>query len=205
MFNSYEFSGVNIDYGRGTSLSVPIVAGIAATIMSEQTEINFTSGLMRKTLINMSIKNIIDELNNNTPNNFINYGKKTVYSPIGIYRRSCGISYHNFKCLKNLCCTKDGDCIDPYNENNDSNLCLINNGCLSEFGYCLNKLNEGNAITNSTINYPINDSDDNVNNTVNDIDIYEEILDDNMNTDEVISDDDMNTDEKNLDDDIINI
>eukprot|EP00833_Pecoramyces_ruminatium_P009233 jgi/Orpsp1_1/1183265/evm.model.c7180000084501.1 len=118
--------------GGGTSSATPIVAGVAASIMSENRDIVFNNELMRKTLIDMSIKNAIKGLqSSDTPNRFVNNGKRSIYSPddTNIF---CGSSL-NISCSDG-CCTKNGECIKI--ENDSLNECLIENGCQSEFGYC---------------------------------------------------------------------
>eukprot|EP00833_Pecoramyces_ruminatium_P001029 jgi/Orpsp1_1/1175061/evm.model.c7180000052500.1 len=111
--------------GGGTSSATPIVAGVAASIMSENRDIVFNNELMRKTLIDMSIKNAIKGLqSSDTPNRFVNNGKRSIYSPddTNIF---CGSSL-NISCSDG-CCTKNGECIKI--ENDSLNECLIENGC----------------------------------------------------------------------------
>jgi len=134
--NDYESIG-------GTSFAAPIVAGVAASIMSEHPEIQFDNDLMKKTLIDMSIKDAIiksetgntdidpfDEVNQ-TPNRFLNNGKRSVYIPKEIIK-SCGGS-RGTSCDEG-CCSKDGECISLKQGFQDQ--CLIENGCQSEFGRC---------------------------------------------------------------------
>jgi len=135
--NDYNYLG-------GTSFAAPIVAGVAASIMSEHPEIQFDNDLMKKTLIDMSIKDAIvksetgiDDIDpfdkvNNTPNRFINNGKRSVYIPREIYK-TCGGASGTF-CAEG-CCSKDGECIP--NDEGFQDQCLIENGCQSEFGYCI--------------------------------------------------------------------
>ncbi|ORX88217.1 subtilisin-like protein, partial [Anaeromyces robustus] len=70
--NTRDSSDDDFSIETGTSCATPLVAGVAATIMSEHTEIEFDNELMRKTLIEMSIKDVIYGLKDNTPNRFIN-------------------------------------------------------------------------------------------------------------------------------------
>jgi len=118
---------------RGTSCSTPLVAGVAALIMSENSEIEYDNEKMRETLINMSIKGAITNLkymgSADTPNRFINNGKKSIYSPDN-KNIECGKD----KSCSNGCCSKDGECISF--QNDPWNACLIENRCQSEFGYC---------------------------------------------------------------------
>ncbi|ORX76769.1 hypothetical protein BCR32DRAFT_271075 [Anaeromyces robustus] len=133
---------------NGTSFSTPIVAGVAATIMSEHPEIEFHQELMKKTLIDMSIKDIIEDIgSDDTPNRFINNGKKIVYSPDD-NQIKCGIisssklsssssssSINTFSCSNDECCTKEGICV-KYNDKTYDK-CMVENGCQSEFGKCI--------------------------------------------------------------------
>ncbi|ORX75191.1 subtilisin-like protein [Anaeromyces robustus] len=80
----------------GTSFAAPLVAGVAATIMSENPNIEFDQELMRKTLIDLSIKDKIKGLGSkDTPNRLLNNGKKIVFSP-DCYKNKfdCDISYN---------------------------------------------------------------------------------------------------------------
>eukprot|EP00833_Pecoramyces_ruminatium_P007560 jgi/Orpsp1_1/1181592/evm.model.c7180000077854.1 len=67
------------DLTHGTSFSSPIVAGVAATIMSEHPEIKFDSKKMLEHLIEMGEKNIIEGILEGNPNVFINNGKRRIY------------------------------------------------------------------------------------------------------------------------------
>ncbi|ORY22718.1 subtilisin-like protein [Neocallimastix californiae] len=118
---------------EGTSFSTPIVSGIAALIMSENSGTKYNYKSMLKTLIDMSVKNALTNLgSNDTPNRLANNGKHIVYSSDKNYE-GCGILAGNSKCSSG-CCSIDGYCINP---NKDSKgLCKISNGCQSEFGTC---------------------------------------------------------------------
>ncbi|ORX65137.1 hypothetical protein BCR32DRAFT_250760 [Anaeromyces robustus] len=152
-----EGSTTDVRNISGTSSSTPIAAGIAALIMSEHPEIKFDNELMRKTLIEMSVKNAIDfitipsyEYPHDTPNRFINNGKKRIFYK-NDFNIHCGGKTHR-TCSDGECCTKDGECISL--ENHPGDQCFIENGCQSEFGYCTsieksiedceNELNENN-------------------------------------------------------------
>jgi len=63
----------------GTSFSSPIVAGVAATIMSEKPYKKYTTSEMKKELQEMGLKNILDNVKPNTPNIFVNNGKLLRY------------------------------------------------------------------------------------------------------------------------------
>jgi len=63
----------------GTSISSPIVAGVAATLMSENPKEKFTTKKMLKRLKKLSEKNIIDGVSRRFPNYFINNGKKIIF------------------------------------------------------------------------------------------------------------------------------
>jgi len=122
------------DWKRGTSCATPIVAGIAATLMSEHPEIEWTYELMKEKLIELSLKGVINNLGSeDTPNRFANNGKYTIFSPLNVYN-GCGHSSGDIKCDQG-CCTKDDQCIE-YSSDNLSPLCFVENGCQSEFGQC---------------------------------------------------------------------
>ncbi|OUM60093.1 hypothetical protein PIROE2DRAFT_14218 [Piromyces sp. E2] len=63
----------------GTSFSSPIVAGIVATLMSENSDIKFNTDSMREYLWELGEKDIIDEIPEGTLNIFINNGKHSIY------------------------------------------------------------------------------------------------------------------------------
>eukprot|EP00833_Pecoramyces_ruminatium_P008799 jgi/Orpsp1_1/1182831/evm.model.c7180000082832.1 len=139
--NAYKETG-------GTSSSTPVVAGIAALLLAENTEkpkngITYQE-FMRNKLIEMSIQNAITDLNyvgsQDTPNYFVNNGKKSIYSPMDI-NIECGISSdgkeHGF-CAAG-CCSKEGKCVKF--QNNPWDVCLIENGCQNEYGRCYTKEN----------------------------------------------------------------
>ncbi|ORX77387.1 hypothetical protein BCR32DRAFT_328936 [Anaeromyces robustus] len=125
---------------RGTSFAAPIVAGVAASIMAEHPDIEFTNELMRQTLNEMSIKDAIDNIgSSDTPNRFINNGKRSVYSPDNT---TCDI---NNPCSDG-CCSKEGKCVRI--QNDIENKCLIENGCQSDSGFCTTKTKSINECQN---------------------------------------------------------
>ncbi|ORX79055.1 subtilisin-like protein [Anaeromyces robustus] len=131
--------GVRFQTSIGTSFASPLVAGVAATIMSEHSEIHYDHYSMKQILIDMSIKDILKGINDETPNRFINNGKRIVYSPTNTYR-GCGETSGNSKCSKG-CCTKNNKCIE-FDGRNMSQYCSISKGCQSEFSeFCLSSLN----------------------------------------------------------------
>ncbi|KAG4084308.1 subtilisin-like protein [Neocallimastix lanati (nom. inval.)] len=100
-----------INFIYGTSYSSPLVAGVAATVMSEHPEIKFTTKSMLAYLYEMSEKNAIANLNEGEPNVFLNNGKHTVYSSNSIYY-GCGVYAGNQKCPQNqFCCGVNHQCI----------------------------------------------------------------------------------------------
>ncbi|KAG4095118.1 subtilisin-like protein [Neocallimastix lanati (nom. inval.)] len=117
----------------GTSYSSPIVAGIAATIMSENPDIKFNTSIMTKYITRLSEKNIIKNIDKGFPNAFINNGKHVVYSDDNLYN-GCGIRAGNQKCPHNKCCSADNKCT------NDQNLCRSDKGCqvISSLDTCKN-------------------------------------------------------------------
>jgi len=64
----------------GTSFSSPIVAGVAATIMSENPNKKYTTIEMKKELQEMGLKNAIEDIEEGQPNIFINNGKHLRYN-----------------------------------------------------------------------------------------------------------------------------
>jgi len=115
----------------GTSFASPFTAGIVATLMAENSDVQYDFESMRKLLIDLSIKDVISGLPENTPNRLINNGKRSVY---GTAR--CDDAAGE-KC-KDQCCTKYGVCANPKVAANQA-MCLVENGCNSEFGFCSTK------------------------------------------------------------------
>ncbi|ORX75610.1 subtilisin-like protein [Anaeromyces robustus] len=64
-----------MEQASGTSCSTPIVAGVAASIMSEHPEIKYTNEMIRQKLIELSLKDILTDLKDDTPNRFLNNDK----------------------------------------------------------------------------------------------------------------------------------
>jgi len=64
----------------GTSFSSPIVAGVAATIMSEKPYIKYTTKEMKEELQKIGLKGIIQDVGEDQPNIFINNGKHLIYN-----------------------------------------------------------------------------------------------------------------------------
>ncbi|OUM60045.1 carbohydrate-binding module family 18 protein [Piromyces sp. E2] len=120
-----NFTGTN----GGTSISSPIVAGIAATIMSEHPGIKFNSTEMLKFLRNIGEKDILEGVPEGSPNIFVNNGKHLVYSSNKVYH-GCGIHAGNKKCAHNKCCSANGYCT------TDKEECKTSNGCQKSFGMC---------------------------------------------------------------------
>eukprot|EP00833_Pecoramyces_ruminatium_P017858 jgi/Orpsp1_1/1191890/evm.model.d7180000089183.1 len=137
VYNSQVYNGFKYSSVHGTSCASPIVAGVAASIMSEHPEIEFNSELIKKYLDELSVKDFLQNLTHNsttllTPNRLLNNGKHTVFSPVNSYN-GCGELVGGSKCI-NGCCSKESQCINPIN--NPSQLCDIKNGCQSKFGIC---------------------------------------------------------------------
>ncbi|ORX80248.1 subtilisin-like protein [Anaeromyces robustus] len=130
----YQVNGRNVDLVMGTSFSAPIAAGVAATIMSEHPDIEYNYDLMKQTLIDLSLKDVLLYPRFvNAPNRFLNNGKKMVFSPTNYYG-GCGENSPEKECNENGCCTKYGTCVNPSFDIN--NLCYINNDCQLNFGKC---------------------------------------------------------------------
>ncbi|ORX80249.1 subtilisin-like protein [Anaeromyces robustus] len=129
-----NINGNSVEIAAGSSVATPIVVGVAATIMSEHPEIKFTYELMLKTLIDFSLKDILKNLRSyDTPNRFVNNGKRLVFSPSNYYN-GCGKDSPIKTCSNKNCCSKYGTCIDPSDDIYD--LCYIGRGCQSEYGEC---------------------------------------------------------------------
>lgn len=129
--NGFKYASLD-----GTSCSTPLVAGVAATIMSEHPEIEFNTELIKKYLEDLSLKDVLQNLMHKnettlTPNRFINNGKRTIFSPVNTYN-GCGVSSGGSKC-NNGCCSENDHCIP---EDTSFASCYVKNGCQSEFGTC---------------------------------------------------------------------
>jgi len=132
----YELYGNRYNTTSGTSLSAPITAGVIATLMSEHPEIEYTSESMRQLLIDLSIKDIIAGIqSDDTPNRFINNGKKIVYSPVNVYE-GCGASSAYSKCPEGSCCSSTNQCFE-FDKYDILDQCLVEKGCQTEYGTCL--------------------------------------------------------------------
>jgi len=115
-------------YQKGTSFSSPIVAGIAATLISEHPNITFNQSIMKQMLLDLSIEGVISDLDDlDTPNRLINIGKQVVYSSDNEYK-GCGIPSGKRSCPADSCCSSQGYC------GTDVEFCEID--CQSEFGQC---------------------------------------------------------------------
>ena len=126
-----EFKEGGVISETGSSMASPLVAGVAAIIMSENPEKEYTFEMMKQTIIDLSLKNVITDLNEATPNRFLNNGKHSLYhgprcdDPSGYYACEDG------------CCSKFGHCValdNPFHHTKD--LCNISSGCQRAFGYC---------------------------------------------------------------------
>jgi len=134
----YELYGNKYDLNFGTSFASPLTAGVIATLMSEHPEIKYTNESMRKLLHDLSLKNVIKGIqSDDTPNRFLNNGKKIVYSPVNTYE-GCGASSGYSKCPKGSCCTSTNQCLE-IGKHNIIDHCLIEKGCQPEFGTCLSE------------------------------------------------------------------
>ncbi|OUM57695.1 carbohydrate-binding module family 18 protein [Piromyces sp. E2] len=121
-----------VEIRSGTSYSSPIVAGVAASIMSEHPEIQFETKSMLEYLTKLSIPGMLDiptDKINDINNVFINNGKRSVYSRDNRYN-GCGASVGNMHCPKGYCCSVDNQCT------KDGFKCQLKLGCQSKFGDC---------------------------------------------------------------------
>jgi len=132
----YEMNGNRYNATSGTSLSAPLTAGVIATLISEHPEIDYTFESMKQLLIDLSIKDIIAGIqSDDTPNRFINNGKKIVYSPAGVYE-GCGASSAYSKCPSGSCCSSTNQCFE-FGKYDILDQCLVEKGCQTEYGTCL--------------------------------------------------------------------
>jgi len=113
----------------GTSFSTPIVAGVAATVMSEHPKTKFTTERMLVYLKKLAEKDIVQGLFPTDNNFFINNGKHTVYSANNIYN-GCGL-YAGNKMCEDSCCSLDGYCT------TDKISCSTDHGVQIKYGYFL--------------------------------------------------------------------
>eukprot|EP00833_Pecoramyces_ruminatium_P000556 jgi/Orpsp1_1/1174588/evm.model.c7180000050668.3 len=82
----------------GTSFSAPLTAGVIATIMSENPEIEFTKDIMHEYLYEKGKSEVVKKENDeNFTGIMINNGKHIVYSKDNIYS-GCGIYSGNLPC-----------------------------------------------------------------------------------------------------------
>ncbi|ORX80881.1 hypothetical protein BCR32DRAFT_268641 [Anaeromyces robustus] len=115
----------------GTSFASPIAAGIAATIMSENSDTIFNYELMKQKLIDLSLKDVINGLDENTPNRLINNGN---HFNKKITR--CDDPSGKYQC-NNQCCSRYGVCVDgKIKYSIQGKLCLYENDCKPNFGQC---------------------------------------------------------------------
>ena len=117
---------------HGTSFASPIVAGLAATIMSDDFNTKYIYENIKQKLNDLSIKNVISNLNEDTPNRLVNNGKLSVLQP-----PRCDDPSGNYHCQNDGCCTKFGQCIDYKDKDSRvKDLCSVEYQCSEEFGYC---------------------------------------------------------------------
>ncbi|ORX52637.1 subtilisin-like protein [Piromyces finnis] len=110
----------------GTSFSTPIIAGVAATIMSEHPKMKFTTESMLTYLTKLAEKDMIGDLTQKDHNLFINNGKHIVYSSNNIYD-GCGVRSGNKMC-EDACCSIDGHCT------REMKSCRTDQGCQIKYG-----------------------------------------------------------------------
>jgi len=144
-------------YGGGSSFSAPLVAGVAASIISEHPEMTFNHSLMKKMLLEISVEGILDQSGiHDSPNNFLNIGKKTVYSANNQYK-GCGIFSGKRSCSNNECCSSSTG----YCGRNDD---YCGSDCQSEFGYCTSSNSNNNSNGSNNNGNTTNNNDNKSNN-----------------------------------------
>jgi len=81
--NIYGGEDLNVyRVGSASSTATPLVSGVVALLIAEHPETKYNNELMRKTIIDMSVKDVLDMKNDNeTPNRFLNNGKKILFNP----------------------------------------------------------------------------------------------------------------------------
>jgi len=185
----------NIVFDGGTSFASPLVVGVAATLISDRPEIKYDYHQMKQTLIDLSLKDVIENLKDNSPNRILNNGKHISYQP-----PRCNHSSGKYSCSNNSCCSVHGFCIDS--ETSDKylkSLCYIENECQSEFGICYD----------GYCNYDNSDyrcTDEFSSNTINDFEFPTEVIYSDLDfidvstesplsfEEDIDSDDDLNSD-----------
>ena len=136
----YELFGNRYNITTGTSLSAPLVSGVIATLMSEHPEIDYTFETMKELLLDLSLKDVITGIQSlDTPNRFLNNGKKIVYSPVNSYE-GCGASSGYKKCPEGSCCTSTNQCFE-IGKYGIMDHCLVEKGCQPNYGTCLSDKN----------------------------------------------------------------
>jgi len=88
----------------GTSFSSPIVAGVAATIMSEKPYMKYTTSLMKKELQEMGLKGIIQDIDKDQPNIFVNNGNLLGYNYDG---EEDDDDTNDLECFYHGCCLRN--------------------------------------------------------------------------------------------------
>ncbi|OUM67162.1 hypothetical protein PIROE2DRAFT_5427 [Piromyces sp. E2] len=82
-YNDYNGNEITNRITRGTSFSTPLVAGVVATIISENKNINFNKEKMLAYLNQIGLRDIIKGLPEGAPNLLINNGNHIVYDSNG--------------------------------------------------------------------------------------------------------------------------
>jgi len=146
----YDNDNKNIVFeNEGTSFSSPIVAGVIASIISDNKDKTYNHDEMLKYLRSIGHKGVVSNIpedkynteydlktSEHTENVFVSNGKHTVYSMNGKYTSAdgkiegCGVNAGNRVCSDHQCCSEKSIC--TYNQFK----CKVHFGCQEKFGAC---------------------------------------------------------------------
>jgi len=127
-----------IDNNFGTSCATPVVSGVIASILSENSGRKYTFQKMKEELLRRSLKNVIHPRHDHLTNRLVNNGKTSVYRPF-----RCDDPSGQYQCSRG-CCSREGLCISTGNMGKIDR-CLVEHGCQSHYGKCLSLQSDGSA------------------------------------------------------------